>query len=106
VLAVPEATRSDTCTACSSGLLGTRTCRPWAATPACCKNLTSVDDSAYLMNVVASVKTKYAVDDQRIFIAGQDAGCVALPPVRLAATALTRHARAACQRLHGLPHGL
>jgi hypothetical protein len=79
VLAVPEATCSDgTCTACSSGLLGARTCRPWAATPACCKNLTSVDDSAYLMNVVASVKAKYAVDEQRIFIAGQDAGCA--PP--------------------------
>ena len=79
VLAVPEAIRGDAtgaCAACSSGLLGTRNCRPWAATPACCKNLSSVDDSAYLMSVVASVKSKYAVDDQRVFIAGQDAGCV------------------------------
>ena len=76
VLAVPEATRSDgACAACNSGLLGARTCRPWAATAACCKNLTSVDDSAYLMNVLASVKSKFAVDEQRIFIAGQDAGC-------------------------------
>ena len=78
VLAVPEATRSDSmCAACSSGLLGLRTCRPWAATAACCRNLSSVDDSTYLMNVLASVKSKYAIDEQRIFIAGQDAGCVA-----------------------------
>ena len=75
VLVVPEATRSDgSCAACNSGLLGARTCRPWAATAACCRNLTSVDDSTYLMNVVSSVKSKYTIDEQRIFIAGQDAG--------------------------------
>jgi hypothetical protein len=85
VLVVPEATRSQSaCAACPSGLLGASTCRPWAATPACCAarpaaaaaNWTAVDDSAYIMNVLAQVKTKYAVDEQRVFIAGHEAGCV------------------------------
>ena len=82
-MVVPEATRSTSCDACSGGLLGAGTCRPWDASPACCMakpagaaaNWTAVDDAAYLAGVLAAVKAKFSIDEQRVYVAGHEAGC-------------------------------
>ena len=85
-MAVPEATSSASCSACSSGLLGAGTCRPWDASPACCMakpagaaaNWTAVDDASYLAGVLAAVKAKFSIDEQRVYVAGHEAGCDAM----------------------------
>ena len=45
--------------------------RFWNATPACCNFYGStVDDEAYIVNIIDSVSTSYSVDPKRIYIVG------------------------------------
>jgi polyhydroxybutyrate depolymerase len=47
----------------------------WNATPACCNfDSSSVDDEAYLINIIDSVSKDYSVDPARIYIVGHSNG--------------------------------
>jgi polyhydroxybutyrate depolymerase len=47
----------------------------WNATPACCNfDATSVDDEAYLLNIIDSVSKDYSVDPARVYIIGHSNG--------------------------------
>jgi polyhydroxybutyrate depolymerase len=47
----------------------------WNATEACCDTYhTGVDDEKYLLDLIAQVKAKYAVDGQRVYIMGHSNG--------------------------------
>ena len=49
--------------------------RFWNATPACCNFYGStVDDEAYIVNIIDSVSTSYSVDPKRIYIVGHSNG--------------------------------
>lgn len=83
-LVIPEASRAPgACGSCPGGALANLNCRAWNATPALAPtrsgifglgDATPVDDSAYIMDVLAAIKAKFAVDETRIFAAGADAG--------------------------------
>ena len=83
---MPEAgTAPGQCGSCPGGALANLNCRAWNATPACCASTGAhagaaavcVDDAAYLSSVIAAVTAKFPIDEQRIYVAGEDAGCVA-----------------------------
>lgn len=58
-----------------NGKVGVFKLRYWNATDACCDFAhTQVDDVAYLRSLINEVKTKYAVDDRRIYLAGHSNG--------------------------------
>lgn len=47
----------------------------WNATPACCNfDSTTVDDEAYLLNIIDSVSKEYSVDPTRVYIVGHSNG--------------------------------
>jgi polyhydroxybutyrate depolymerase len=47
----------------------------WNATPACCNfDSSSVDDEAYLLNIIDSVSKDYSVDPARIYVIGHSNG--------------------------------
>jgi hypothetical protein len=84
-LVVPEAgTAPGQCGSCPGGALANLNCRAWNATPACCATTqahtgaaaVSAGDATYLNNVITAVIAKFPIDEQRIYVAGEDAGCV------------------------------
>lgn len=49
--------------------------RFWNASAACCNwEGKELDDSAYIMGIIAAVKSKYNIDDRRVFIIGHSNG--------------------------------
>ena len=49
--------------------------RFWNASAACCNwEGKELDDSAYIMGIIAAVKAKYSIDDRRVFIIGHSNG--------------------------------
>ncbi len=48
--------------------------RFWSATDACCGDLGTVDDVAYLDAVIDDMRAKFNVDDKRVFLAGHSNG--------------------------------
>jgi polyhydroxybutyrate depolymerase len=71
----PEADRRGVLYATPDGTLDSRNNRFWNATDACC-NLygSTVDDGAYLIDVIKAVSAKYTVDTRRVYLFGHSNG--------------------------------
>ena len=71
----PVASARDILYVAPDGTLDNAGHRFWSATPACCNFYGStVDDEAYIINIVKSVSISYNVDSKRIYIIGHSNG--------------------------------
>jgi polyhydroxybutyrate depolymerase len=71
----PEAARRGVLYAVPDGTAGPRGNRFWNATDACCNFAGStVDDGAYLLDVIGAVAAKYTVDTKRVYLVGHSNG--------------------------------
>ena len=70
-----EAERRGILYATPNGTMDQRRDRFWNATDACCNRFGStVDDSAYLADVIAAVSSRYSVDAARVYLVGHSNG--------------------------------
>ena len=71
----PEADRRGVLYATPDGTTDARNNRFWNATDACC-NLygSTVDDCAYLVDLIKAVSAQYTVDTQRVYLVGHSNG--------------------------------
>jgi polyhydroxybutyrate depolymerase len=72
---VPEAEKRGLLYATPNGTVDARSNRFWNATDACC-NLygATVDDAAYLTDLIKAISTRYTVDTRRVYLAGHSNG--------------------------------